>query len=128
MFSKLAAIEINEPTVKKNNITKLKFPIGGAFIPVEIGGNYCEIPWQDVLLSVRGNLDLITEKSEDGAAKIDSSASSKLVAEIFNSNIIEIPSVWNWAIPNGRKVTKLTIELKTFWLIYQSKSEQLGPV
>ena len=48
MFSKLAAIEINEPTVKTNNITKLKFPIGGAFIPVEIGGNYCEIPWQDV--------------------------------------------------------------------------------
>ena len=81
MFSKLADIEINEPTVKTNNITKLKFPIGGAFIPVEIGGNYCEIPWQDVLLSVRGNLDLITEKSEDGAAKIDRSASSKLAAE-----------------------------------------------
>ena len=53
----------------------------GALIPVEIGGNYCEIPWQDVLLSVRGNLDLITEKGEDGAAKIDRSASSKLVAE-----------------------------------------------
>ena len=50
-------------------------------IPVEIGGNYCEIPWEDVLLSGRGNLDLITEKSEDGAATIDRSASSKLAAE-----------------------------------------------
>ena len=106
MFSKLAAIEINEPTVKTNNITKLKFPIGGAFIPIEIGGNYCEIPWQDVLLSVRGNLDLITEKSEDGAAKIDRSASSKLVAE--NIQFLQYG--------NGRKITLLKIKLKTVWL------------
>ena len=34
---------------------------GGALI-LEMAGNYCEIPWEDVLL--RRNLDLITEKCE----------------------------------------------------------------